>query len=162
MLNRDARSTPNISYKINSRGPICLVACRDTRLALMVTRALEEQHYPLVLVPSALGFRQPLLMQPDVVILDELMVQDLEMLGGRETLKFISQKPTLLLGVLPVESFDREWLTPPVTLPISASSSEIMQTVYTLAQAEPADGRQLPAPIHGQVFHLTLPVPAVS
>jgi hypothetical protein len=162
MLHRDARSTPNISYKINSRGPVCLVACRDARLALMITRALEEQHYPLVLVPSALGFRQPLLLEPDVVILDEWMAHDLDAIGSRETMHAISQKPMLLLGADPAADFDHEWFRPLATLPLSSSSTDIVQMASMLAQGELSDGRQLPAPTHGQGFNLTLPVPAVS
>lgn len=162
MLQRDARSTPNASYRISSRGPVCLVACRETRLALMIARALEEQHYPLMLVPSAMGFRQPLLLDPEVIILDEAMVQDLQATGISDSLRSVSWKPTVLLGATHVSDFERDIFPSPVTLPLGSSSSEIMQTIHTLAQAEPADGRQVPSPTHGQGFNLTLPVPAVS
>lgn len=162
MLHPDARSIPNISYKINSRGPICLVACRDARLAMMMSLALEEHHCPAVLVPSDLGFRQPRLMQPDVVIMNEPMVQDLEAIVSRETRKYISQIPMLFLGAVPVGSSDRAWLQPHVTLPLSAGSSESVQTVYTLAQTEAADGRPINPSTDGQSFYLTPPVPTVS
>jgi hypothetical protein len=162
MLQRDARSTPNPSYKISSRGPVCLVACRETRLALMITRALEEQHYPLMLVPSAMGLRQPLLLDPDVIILDEAMVHELEAIGIPDSLRSISWKPTVLLGASQFTNLDPGLFQSHVTLPLASSSSEIMQTVHTLAQAEPVDGRQVPSPTHGQGFNLTLPVPAVS
>ena len=162
MLQRDARSTPNAGYRISSRSPVCLVACRESRLALMITRALEEQHYPLILVPSAMGFRQPLLLVPDVIILDEAMVQELEAIGIPDSLRSISWKPTVLLGATQVSHRGQELFQAHVTLPLASSSSEIMQTVHTLAQAEQADGRQLPSPTHGQDFNLTLPVPALS
>ncbi len=162
MLLRDARSIPNISYKITSRGPVCLVACRDARLALTIARALEEQHYPLVLVPSALGFRQPLLLQPDVLVMDEAMVQELEVVGSWEIRRFVSQRPVIFLGAVPAASLERSWLQPQADLPLSAGAADIVQTVYTLAQAEPADGRPINALNHGQGFGPTLPVPAVS
>lgn len=151
MLQRDARTIP-----------VCLVACRETRLALMITRALEDQHYPLMLVPSAMGLRQPLLLDPDVIILDEAMVQDLEATGIPDSLSSISWKPTILLGASQVSDFERGVFQAPVTLPLASSSSEIIQTIQTLAQAESADGRPVPSPTHGQGFNLTLPVPSVS
>jgi hypothetical protein len=162
MLQCDTRSTPNASYKISSRGPVCLVACRETRLALMITRALEEQHYPLMLVSSVMGLRQPLLLDPDVIILDEAMVQDLEAIGIPDSLKSISWKPTVLLRASQVSHRDQEFFQFHVTLPLASNSSEIMQTIHTLAQAEAAYGPQLPPPTHGQGLNLTLPVPAVS
>ncbi|WP_141731015.1 hypothetical protein [Oligoflexus tunisiensis] len=162
MKKRYARSTPNVSYKINSRGPTCLVACRDTRLALMVGRTLEEHHYPLVLIPSALGFRHPLLMTPDVVIVDEPMAEELEAVGNREAMQIISQKTTLLLGTLPSVAMEGTWLRPHAILPVTASSAEIVQTIQTLAYAESADGRLNPTQIIGQGFLPSVPYTAVS
>lgn len=162
MLQRDARSIPNISYKISGRGPVCLVACRETGLALMIARALEEQHYPLMLVPSAMGLCQHLLLDPDVIILDEAMVRDLETTGIPDSLRSNSWKPLLLLGASQVSDLEEGLFQSHVTLPLASSSSEIMQTIQTLAQAEPADGKQVPSPTHGQGFNLTLPVPTVS
>jgi hypothetical protein len=117
---------------------------------------------PVVLVPSAMGLGQPLLLDPDVIILDEAMIQDLEVTGIPDSLRSISWKPTILLGVLHDSNVERGMLQSPVTLPLASSSSEIMQMIQTLAQAEPAEGRQVPSPTHGQGFNLTLPVPAVS
>jgi hypothetical protein len=162
MKKRYARSTPNISYKINSRGPTCLLACRDTRLALMVGRALEDQHYPLVLIPSALGFQHPLMTPPDIVILDEPMAEELEAVGNREAMQIISQKTTLLLGALPSLSMEGSWLRPHAVLPVTASSAEIVQTIQTLAYAESADGRPSPTPIAGSSFVPSAPSTAVS
>ncbi len=162
MLHRDARSIPNISYKITSRGPVSLVACRDARLALTIARALEEQHYPVVLVPSALGFLQPLLLHPDVLIMDETMVQELEVIGGREVMRFVSRSLVVFLGAGPDGTCERSWLHPQVNLPLSAGAADIVQTVYMLAQAEPADGRSINALNHGHGFGPTLPIPAVS
>ncbi len=162
MLHRDTRSIPNITYKITSRGPVCLVACRDTRLALMIARALEEQHYPVVLVPSALGFLQPLLLHPDVLIMDEAMVQELEVIGGREVMRFVSRSLVVFLGAGPDGTCERSWLQPQAKLPLSAGAADIVQTVYMLAQAEPADGRSINALNHGHGFGPTLPIPAVS
>jgi DNA-binding NarL/FixJ family response regulator len=123
---------------------------------------LEEQHYPLVLVPSVLGFQQPLLMQPDVVILDEPMAQELDGIGNRETRTYISLKPLVLLSADASENVERDWLRPHAVLPVSSSPSEIVQTIYTLAQAEPVEGRQHPAPGPGQFYYLTPPIAAVS
>jgi hypothetical protein len=162
MINRHARSTPNSIYKISSRGPTCLVACRDARLALTLARALEDQHYPFVLVPSAPGFQQPLLLQPDVVILDEPMAHELDAIGSREIKTYISLRPLVLLSADFSGNAERDWLRPHAVLPVSTSSSEIVQTVYTLAQAEPAEGGQHAAVAPGQVYYPTPSIPAVS
>jgi hypothetical protein len=115
-----------------------------------------------VLVPSALGLGHPFLMNPDVVVLDEKMMLELQAIGHRKTMDALARKPIILLGTVAANGNNRDGLRPLVSLPLTASSTEIVQTIQALAQAEAAEGRQVLTSAYSQGFPPSVPVPAAS